>query len=199
MNTATPSPATGHHYAAANSFAKHCYYITRNRAIAQAKKDLDDALYFFKWLEMGSVLDTKTTCNPLPDTTPAAKDTALHSAPAVDSLTAASQGFVTAIHAIPAVHDNLTNSISALIATARKRPVDTAALIAASERVVAAAAAVEPATQQLIYSTATLTAAAKEVHYTTVPKSDTAELPHTTPDKVADFFNPCVNDEKLAA
>ena len=131
--------------------------------------------------------------------TPSGKDTALHTATALDNLNAASAGFVTAIQVIPAVHDNLTNSISALIAAARKRPVDIAALIAASERVVAAAAAVEPATQQLIYSTATLTAAAKEVHYTTVPKSYTADLPADAVNKVQYFMNSCVNDKKLAA
>jgi hypothetical protein len=173
--------------------------ITRDRHIAQAKKEASNALYFFKWLGMGTESAAPTTQNQTPDTASASSNTAQLTSAALDNLNTASAGFIATLHTSAATHDNLTNSISALIAAARKRPVDTAALIAAAQQVSTAAAAVTPATQELINSTAALTAAANNVHYTASVISETATLPHTNLDKVADFFNPCVNDKKLAA
>ncbi len=199
MNTNTYNPALANPYQSPFRHDLSTAYINRNRQLAQAKKEASDALYFFKWLQMGTESATPSTQNQTPAAATPAKDTAQLTSAALDNLSAASAGFVATLHTTADTHHNLTNSISALIAAARKRPVNTAALIVASERVVAAAARVTPATQHLIDSTAALTAAANNVQYTASVVAELATLPVTDPDKVADFFNPCVTDEKLAA
>lgn len=148
--------------------------------------------YFEKWLSMGY--------QPLPPSIKkGGKSAAPDTAAALENLNHASSEFVEAIYVIPATQTDLTNSISALLAAARKRPVNTAALIAAAEDVVAAAKVIPAAEHYLAACTRAFTAAAKEAsskaaHIPATASADSAEVKN-----IADFMNACVNTLKNVA
>lgn len=155
--------------------------------------------YAIKWISMAETPEDKTNRNPVAAAAQAGKSAAPHTPAALENLTGASQDFIEAIQLVPTVQTDLTNKISALLAAARKRPVNTAELIAAAKEVALAAADVPVLTHYLQHCTEALTAAAKDTSGNLTYTPDTASAHTAEAKNIADFMNTCVNTLKKVA